>query len=273
MHIETIELPTSGYGTPTPTLTTYIQDNLASQEGRLRPAVVICPGGAYRMCSDREAEPIALAWVARGFQAVVLDYTVFDEDEASPLLPHPQRDLAHAVATVRAHAGAWHVDPERIAMLGCSAGGHLCASYSRVMRDPAFAAELGLSCDDMAVSAQVLCYPVIDFTCGWPSDAFYAHRLDPTEALAHAQNLVDAATPRTFLWHTATDATVPVANAYRYAEALASHGVDHECHVFHRGRHGLSLATAQTGEDDLHRDAHVAAWLDLAAEWLEEGWA
>lgn len=65
---------------------------------------------------------------------------------------------------------------------------------------------------------------------------------------------------------------MPVLNTYRYAQALAEHGVDHECHIFHRGRHGLSLATDQTAKDDAHKDAHVAHWFDLAVEWLKEGW-
>ena len=78
-------------------------------------------------------------------------------------------------------------------------------------------------------------------------------------------------TPQTFLWHTATDETVPVRNAYLYAEALAAHGVDHECHMFHAGRHGLSLATEQSARWDDCVNPHVAHWLDLMLEWLDDG--
>ena len=88
--------------------------------------------------------------------------------------------------------------------------------------------------------------------------------------LRHAQDLVSPATPPTFLWHTAVDATVPVCNAYLYAQALAAHGVDHECHVFLEGRHGLSLATKQTAHRPGDALPHVARWLDLALEWLCE---
>ena len=108
--METVELPRGGYGDHTPLLSAYVQDNVAAQHGRRRPAMVICPGGGYEFCSDREAEPMALAWVARGYQAFVLDYTVLDAERAAAgeaLLPAPQRDLAHAVACVRSLAAEW----------------------------------------------------------------------------------------------------------------------------------------------------------------------
>lgn len=275
MRIENVELPMSGYGEHVPTLTAYVQDNVAAQADRRRPAMVICPGGGYEFCSDREAEPMAFAWVARGYQAFVLDYTVLDVKLAAagePLLPAPQRDLAHAVACVRSLADEWSVDADRICILGCSAGGHLCAAYSALSRREDFAEELGYDSEDIAVAAQVLCYPVIDLTAGWPAPA--AERIpgtcDPAGDLVATQSLVDAGTPRTFIWHTAADNGVPVLNTYLYAEALARAGVDHDCHVFHRGRHGLSLATRETAKSPMHEEAHVAHWIDLAAEWLEE---
>lgn len=271
MRIETIELPESGYGDKTPALTAYLQDNIPAQAGRLRPAAIICPGGGYHTCSPREEEPVALALVSRGFQAFTLDYTVLDEADAASgraLLPFPVHDLAHAVALVRDRAEEWSVDADHIVLFGFSAGGHLCAAYTALSRRRSFAWGLGLSCRDLSVSAQVLGYPVIDFSCGWPGDDVYEQALCDSGELSAVQELVDADTPRTFIWHTAEDGFVPVANTLRYAEALAAAGVDFDCHIFHRGRHGLSLATNQTGVDDEHRDVHVARWLDLATEWL-----
>ena len=270
--MERVELPLSGYGSRPPALTAYVQDNVGAQAARLRPGVVICPGGGYAFCSDLEWEPVALALVARGCQAFVLDYTVLDEAEAGPLLPAPQVDLARALAAVRARAGEWNVDERSLGLMGFSAGAHLCASYVGVMRDEALLARAGVSADAARADWQVLCYPVIDLDAGWPPDPAYANRIcDGTSPLRRAQDLVDERTPRTFLWHTATDETVPVRNAYLYAEALAAHGVDHECHVFHEGRHGLSLATEQSARWDDCVSPHVARWLDLATEWLEDG--
>ena len=283
MLYEKIELPNPGYGRGpragsndapyggAPTLRAYCQDSADAVEGvRMRPAVVICPGGGYQMTSWREAEPIALAFLERGYQAFVLDYTAFDPQEDKPLLPYPAYDLGRAVALVRQNADAWHVDPARIALLGCSAVGSLCALYSAFSRQPWFAEHLGLAPERLAVSAQILCYPVIDFTAGWPDDPSYARQLTDRESWSHAQGLVNAGTPRTFIWATATDGTVPVGNTLAYAEALLAHGVDCECHVFHQGHHGLSLANAQTAKTPEYDQPHVARWLNLALEWLAE---
>lgn len=271
MRIEKIELPHAGYGSKAATLTAYVQDNVADQATRRRPAVIVCPGGAYAFCSDREADPIALAFLASGYQAFVLDYTVIDLSEPSELLPAPQVDLARAVALVRAHANIWRVDEKNLGILGCSAGGHLCATYTALIRDEGFLARAGVLAEEARVAWQVLCYPVIDFEAGWPEEASWAARICGEESpLRHAQGLVGAQTPPTFLWHTATDGTVPVRNAYLYAGALAAQGVDHECHVFHKGRHGLSLATAQTAHREGDVVPHVARWLELALEWLDE---
>ncbi len=271
MRVEKIGLPSAGYGTVAATLTAYVQDNVADQAGCRRPGVVVCPGGGYAFCSDREAEPIALALLARGLQAFVLDYTVLDEVEAQPLLPAPQTDLARALALVRSRADEWHVDAHDLGTLGCSAGAHLCATYAALARDEGFLAVAGVSAEEARTAWQILCYPVVDLDAGWPPDAAYAARICPEGSpLRRAQDLVSPATPPTFLWHTAVDATVPVRNAYLYAQALAAHGVDHECHVFHEGRHGLSLATKQTAHRPGDAVPHVARWLDLALEWLSE---
>lgn len=269
MRVEKIDLPSSGYGTTAATLTAYVQDNVDDQATRRRPGIVICPGGGYAFCSDREGEPVALAFLTHGFQAFVLDYTVMDEEEARPLLPAPQTDLARALALVRSRADAWRVDAHDLGLLGCSAGAHLCATYTALMRDEGFLAAVGVSEGEVHVDWQILCYPVIDLDAGWPPDSAYAARVCPEGSpLRHAQNLVNPATPPTFLWHTVTDATVPVRNSYLYAQALALHGVDHELHVFHEGRHGLSLATAQTAHYPGDAVPHVAHWVDLAVEWL-----
>lgn len=275
MRIQTFDLAPGPYGaegsgTQRPTLTAYLQDTLECQAGRRRPAVIVVPGGGYEFCSDREAEPVALAFVARGYQAFVLDYTVLDEREGRPLLPFPQHDLAHAVSLVRERAEELLVDPERLALVGFSAGGHLCLTYAALSRDEAFAREAGCEGRDLSVAALVLGYPVTDMVCGWPGDPARVARLCADERLLRPQDLVGTRSPRTFVWHTATDGTVPVAGTYHLAAALAAAGVDHECHVFHAGRHGLSLATGQTAKDAEQTSPHVARWLDLAAEWL--GW-
>lgn len=94
-----------------------LKNSLGFQMGYRRPAVSICPGGAYLRTSDREAEPVALRFLAQGYHAFVLCYSV------RTLFPQPMLDLATAILMVRPRADEWFVDPDQIALSGFSAGG------------------------------------------------------------------------------------------------------------------------------------------------------
>ena len=127
---------------PDVTLTTYLlSDSPELLNGKKRPAVLVCPGGAYLNCSDREAEPVALRFAAMGYHAFVLRYSTYFEGKPSPfplpksmevnphsVYPGPMRDIGKAFLTIRAHAEEWLVDVERIAICGFSAGGHLAST-------------------------------------------------------------------------------------------------------------------------------------------------
>lgn len=221
---EKINLGNSGYGTRDTILTTYVQNNLEGVPARRRPAVIICPGGGYEYQSDRESEPIALEFLKRGYQAFILEYAVLEENETKGLLPYPQMDLAKAVAYVKEHQEVWNVDGEQITILGCSAGGNLCALYSGFYQQDWFIKKTGYSQKQMQVQAMILCYPVIDFRAGWPKEDDIRRRISVEEAWQGAQNLVTEQTPRTFIWHTNTDGTVPAENALLFAQALLRHG-------------------------------------------------
>ena len=106
-------------------LTCYVQDPSPSlANAAIRPAVLILPGGGYQYCSDREAEPVALAYLAEGFNAFVLRYTVGRDCPLDKALADAQAALSY----LRDHAAALHIDPHRIAAVGFSAGGHLAAA-------------------------------------------------------------------------------------------------------------------------------------------------
>ena len=122
-----------------------------------RPAVLICPGGAYCVCSDREAEPIALALCARGISAAVLRYP------CAPAARFPVQlcAAAQAVAWLKGHAEENNLDPLQISIMGFSAGGHLAASLGVFWDRPFLARETGLSPEDMRPAKLVLGYPVI----------------------------------------------------------------------------------------------------------------
>lgn len=254
-----------------------------------RPAIVVCPGGGYEFCSEREAEPVALRFLMEGFNVFVLWYrvgaaegdAVRDHDAVNSYqkahdntFPLPQQDAAAAVAYVRGHAAQWHTDPERIAIMGFSAGGHLAASLSGLWQRAELWQEMGLAPEDVRPNAAVLCYPVI---CA-DEDAHrgsFVHLSGTADAAAHQQysvlNWVSGNYPPTFIWHTFTDMSVPVKNSLRMALALADAGVLTEMHIFPRGRHGLSLANDQTSaaEDESLRQQECTVWPQLAARFLK----
>ena len=223
MQLEQLDLPGGGL------LTVYLRDCVETMPLAMeRPLVLVVPGGGYSHVSAREGDPVALQFAAAGYHTAVLRYAICDE--AKNCLP--LRQLAAAIGLVRQHAAAWHVLPDKIAVCGFSAGGHLALSGA-VLAVP------GLP-DPPRPDAVILGYPVI--TAGQ-----YAHRgsfvqlagEDP--AAQQAFSLEDKITPRTppvFVWHTMEDETVPVENT-------------------------LLLVSA------LHR-AHRSRWLTLAREWLDD---
>ncbi|MBR4039715.1 MAG: alpha/beta hydrolase [Clostridia bacterium] len=255
-----------------------------------RPAVVICPGGGYAFCSEREAEPVALRFMAEGFNAFVLWYRVGEAADDVPrdadaaqwyqksgdhVFPLPQHDAAAAIAYVRAHADAWHTDPDRIAVMGFSVGGHLAASVSGLWHRAEIWQELGLSPQDVRPNAAVLCYPVIVADQDAHRGSF-VHLSGTEDAAQHAQydvtSWVTENYPPTFLWHTCTDESVPVQNSLRMGLALANAGVLTELHIFPRGRHGLSLANSMTcsAADMSLQVEECTQWPALAARFLKK---
>lgn len=237
-------------------LTTYVTDG-----ERQRPGVLICPGGAYRFISTREAEAVALQFCAAGFHAFILTYTVPPTNYRLPLL-----ELSQAVCAIRKRAESWKLDPDRIAVCGFSAGGHLVGS-------------LGVhwhKLDDAPhnkPNALILSYPVI--TSGeykHPGSIENLLGANPTPELLEEMSLekqVNANTPPTFLWHTIEDDVVPVENSLMFASALQKNKIPFELHIFPHGPHGLSLATVET-DDGRGISPHVAHWIDLCIEWLKE---
>lgn len=259
------------------------------EPGIRRPAIVVCPGGGYGFCSEREAEPLALRFMAEGFNVFVVWYRVGATAEGEPrdheaaawysadaahTFPLPQHDAGAAIAYVRAHAQRWHTDPDRIAIMGFSAGGHLAASVAGLWQHEEIWRELGLAPQDVRPNAAVLCYPVIAAD-GDAHRGSFENLSGTKDVMQHAQysalNWVTPDYPPTFLWHTFTDETVPVRNSLRMALALADAGVLTEMHIFPQGRHGLSLANALScaaWDVSLQIEA-CAQWPTLAARFLK----
>jgi len=246
----------------TPKMETYI---LKGEQKR--GAVLICPGGGYGFTSEREAEPIALAFNAAGFHAFVLYYSVAPRKHPQPLL-----DVSKAIRILREHAEEWNIIADKIAVCGFSAGGHLAASLGVHWDNPLLQDEQNQGVDIYRPNALILSYPVI-------SGGEHAHRgsfdnllgSEPEEALLTEMSLeeqVNEKTPPAFIWHTFEDTTVPVENSLLFAQAMRRHGIPFELHIYPEGPHGLSLATKLTATDERHIDPHVATWMDLCIQWL-----
>jgi acetyl esterase/lipase len=220
-------------------------------------AVLILPGGGYAGQAPHESEPVARWLGSLGIAAFVLNYRVRPDRHPAPLL-----DAKRAMRFLRRHSADFGIDPDRLGVLGFSAGGHLAATLSVdvPIPDPALdEIEEYRSRPDLAV----LCYPVISFV-EYPKSGSMANLLgpDPDPRLAtqlSAELHVDSSTPPSFLWHTADDEAVDPTNSLLFARSLAAHSVPFELHVFPRGRHGLGLA---------QEDAQVAQWTTLCATWL-----
>lgn len=281
------------------TYTTYLADPLPEHESELRPAVVICGGGSFTHVGAHEKEPVAIAFLQAGYQAFVLDYVTSSTGDV--VYPAPEADLALMIATVRANATAWRVDPKRVVAVGFSAGGFVCASLSTTWRSGTLPGLVQASAEAIRPDAVVLCYPALDFAyllnqrCSDPRidlrvpktggktgrDLLYDYGrvlvgadVSDAEIEGHLNAIcptyqVDRNVPPTFIWGAADDDVAPMAQVYPYAQCLAEAGVKHELHVFDRGGHSLSVANANSAHGDAERRQTVAPWHALVLAFLE----
>lgn len=232
-----------------------------SQE--VRGAVLICPGGGYVNRAAHEAAPIAEAYREAGFHAFVVQYRVSPHLHPAPLL-----DVSRALRRIRRHASDWRVEPQHIAVCGFSAGGHLTASLGVHYGLDEINTGDPLDAISARPDALILSYAVISGK-HFRHVGSFTNLLGPDpspEALAlmSLEAHVTPDTPPAFLWHTADDAVVPVANSLCFAEALNEHRIPFELHIYPHGAHGLGLAPAAP---------HVATWMDLSVAWLRDmGW-
>ena len=226
-------------------------------------AVIILPGGSYRtLAADLEGREVADWFTARGFRAFILSYRLTSNGY---VLPVPLLDARRAIQTVRGRAADYHIDPNRIVLIGFSAGGHLAA-----LAGTQFVAGNPDSDEPIErVSSRpdylVLGYPWIGAISLDTSHLNYCKLyslMDQCAALQTAYSpdlFVTKDTPPTFMYHTFTDQTVPVEQGLRFYEALIKAGVPSEMHIFAKGGHGSGLGKG---------DASLDQWPGLLETWL-----
>lgn len=222
----------------------FVLDN--SQEvdlERRRPLVLICPGGGYAYRSFREAEPIAVRLLSLGMSACVIDYAV-----APARFPAALMQVLATIAYAREHAAAWHIDPDKIILMGFSAGGHLAASAGVFWPHPHYAAKLGLKPEQVQPNGLALCYPVITAGPRAHEDSIrnlLGEEIDILRQTVSLEKQVSSQTPPTFLFHTWDDVVVPVENTLLFAASLKRHGVSAAPYIYPKGVHGISLSNEE----------------------------
>lgn len=252
-----------------PTVEIYLPYNMSemNRQSKKRPCMVVCPGGGYAMCSQRESEPIAVQFLPKGFNVFVIKYSC-----APNRFPTQIIEVAALMELIYKNSEEWGCDTSKISIIGFSAGGHLAAHYSTMY-----------DCKEVRnvfpqskpVNAAVLCYPVIT------ADPEYAHigsinnlsgkseRTPKEDDYFSCEKNVTEKTPPTFLWHTAQDNCVPVMNSILYAAALSKNKVPFELHIYPYGEHGLATVDRLTNGELDSKTAHAGAWINAVLSWLE----
>lgn len=255
-------------------LDVFLCDNTPDYSIKERPMILICPGGGYARCSPREAEPIARAYMAEGYNAAVLYYTVrtkydilydFDND-----ISIPHYEVSKSICIIRDNAEKWHTNPNQIAVIGFSAGGHLAACSAILYNDEKLLKLLQCPEGYDRPNAAILCYPVI--TTGEKAHKSSFINLlgeNPTPENLHRYSLekqVKEGTCPIFVCHTANDSAVPSENSTELLTALAQAKIPFEAHILPEGMHGMSLANREVRAVP---EKYNARWHRWSIEWLE----
>src|SRR5262245_35794691 len=223
-------------------------------------AIVVCPGGGYARLAPHEGHDVAVWLNSIGVTAVVLKYRL------GPRYGHPamMQDVLRAIRFTRHKAAEWKIDPNRVGVMGFSAGGHLASTAATHfdLGDPKLSDPIDRlsSRPDVAI----LCYPVITMTDshthkGSAQNLLGARPLEEMIELMSNEKQVTGKTPPTFLFHTEDDAAVPVENSLLFASALRKAKVPYELHIYEHGRHGVGLAP---------NDPALSTWPKLLENWL-----
>lgn len=264
MKIEKIMLDNSAY------LEAYIADKT---EKYTRKAILVIPGGGYAGVSEREGEPIALAFMSYGYNAFVLNYSVAREKSFPAQLIQASKAMKH----IKDNAEEYGIDKEEVFAVGFSAGGHLCASLGVMWNKKEIYEEVDIPYGYNKPKGIMLIYPVIsgvsEFAHMGSFQNLFGTDTPSEEQLKEASielNMWSESSPA-YIVHAANDTVVPVENSLIIAEEYSKHKIPFEMHIYPKGEHGFSLANKITwdGNPEFIQEED-AKWIENAVKWAEK---
>ncbi|MGL4654021.1 alpha/beta hydrolase [Cetobacterium sp.] len=244
----------------TPTLTAYLPENPNGT------ALLVTPGGGYsRVVLDKEADELAPWLNTKGITFFVLRYRLPGDGHTNKEVV-PLQDAQRAIRIIRYHAKYWNIHPEKIGILGFSAGGHLAASLSTKFNEIVY--EKIDTIDEISARPdfQILGYPVISMKDPFVHKGSRKNLIGDDTSVDTQENFsldlkVTSNTPETFIMHATDDKSVAVENSINYYLALKSKGIPVEMHIYEDGGHGYSIRGT--------KNKSVAAWTDAVTNWLK----
>lgn len=241
----------------TPTLSVFTP---ASPNGT---AIIICPGGGYSILADKHEGDDIAEWLNKaGITGIVLRYRLPNDTIMTDKTIGPLMDAQEAIRTVRRNAVKWGINPDRIGIMGFSAGGHLAASASTLFSENIYEHDSVSARPDFSV----LIYPVISMTPGLTHMGSMVNLLgsNPSNELVlrfSNELQVTKDTPPAFIVHSADDRSVPVENSISYFSSLKKLGKKAEMHIYEKGGHGYGMA---------ENGGTQAGWPEALLKWMRE---
>mgnify|MGYP003361901009 CR=1 FL=1 len=281
-------------------LTLYMLDReISYQVFKEHPTLIICPGGSYLFRAKKESEPVALTFLARGYNVVVLNYTTYfaervdlkstkPKTDAKSHYPRQLKELVQALKVLKELSAKYQLNLTRLFLLGFSAGGHLAASYAVHWNDHEYLANIGIDANDcLKLRGLLLAYPMLTGELKalilrgkkntsimeqlpYLNPAIYGCE-QPTQAQKAELNLVqqvNASVPPTFLWQSLQDKVTSVEDSLAWVTKSTQLGIECESHFFGSGKHGMGLANDIAAKTSADEDAACSKWVELADLWL-----
>lgn len=241
----------------TPTITIY----LPKENKNASKAVIICPGGGYGMESFRfEGTNIAETFLNNGIAAIVLKYRLPNDLIMVDKSIGPLQDAQQAIKIVREHAVEWNINPNKIGIMGFSAGGHLASTAGTHFTKSYIS---NTNDTNLRPDFMILVYPVISMKSdlghsGSRINLLGEHPSDVRVALFSNELQVTSNTPPTWITHTGDDTVVSVENSIQFYQALVKNEVDAEMHLYPTGNHGFVLSQP------------TQKWMQPLFEWIHK---